>query len=114
MGEISISILTPPIAFAVVLAACGALSLGLGRLSPARTARESEPYACGEDIGAHLLQPDYGQFFPFACFFTILHVVALMLATLPLGETAGFSTMVGIAVVYLLGALAGLVALFRR
>ena len=31
------------------------------------------------------VQPDYGQFFPFAFFFTILHVVALMVATVPAG-----------------------------
>jgi len=40
-------------------------------------------YACGEDIPQTMVQPDYGQFFPFAFFFTILHVVALTVTTLP-------------------------------
>ena len=53
---------------------------------------------------------DYGQFFPFAFFFTILHVVTLIVATSPgrsLQELA-------IAGVYVLGALLGLSILFRR
>ena len=70
-----------------------------------------KPYACGEDMPEHAcIQPDYGQFFPFAFFFTILHVVALMATTVPV-ETA--STFV-LALVYIAGAVVGLTVLYRK
>ena len=58
-----------------------------------------------------MIQPDYGQFFPFAFFFTILHVVALMVTTVP-ARDAGARFV--IAVVYVLGAVVGLLVLYRR
>ena len=69
-----------------------------------------KPYACGEEVTGRMIQPDYGQFFPFAFFFTILHVVALMATTVPV-ETA--STFV-IALVYIAGAVVGLTVLYRK
>ncbi len=70
----------------------------------------TEPYACGENIATHMIQPDYAQFFPFAFYFTILHVVALMLALVPAATTG---TLV-MAMVYILGAIIGLMVLYRR
>ena len=67
-------------------------------------------YACGEDIPTRLMQPDYSQFFPFAFFFTILHVVTLMVATVPVETLESFS----IAAIYILGAATALLILFRR
>jgi NADH-quinone oxidoreductase subunit A len=67
-------------------------------------------YACGEDFQEHLIQPDYSQFFPFAFFFTILHVVALVIATVP-AETIGTFA---IAVAYVIGAIMGLIILLRH
>ena len=67
-------------------------------------------YACGEDVPTHLIQPDYTQFFPFAFFFTILHVIALIAATVPFETFETFT----IAVIYILGAIVGLSILFRR
>lgn len=107
-------LLSPPIAFIIVLL----LSLGLSALSAPLAFRRkagvpgpsTESYACGENVPAPRAQPDYSQFFPFAFFFTILHVVALMVATVPT-ETAGSFI---IAVVYLLGAVFGLFLLFGR
>jgi NADH-quinone oxidoreductase subunit A len=69
-----------------------------------------KPYACGEEFDGYMIQPDYSQFFPFVFFFTILHVVALTIATVPMGEMATFS----IAAVYLIGAMLGLFILLRR
>ena len=67
-------------------------------------------YGCGEDIKNSRVQPDYRDFFPFAFFFTIMHVAALMAATVPAGSAgAGLC-----AVIYLLGAGIGLFILFRR
>lgn len=67
-------------------------------------------YSCGEKFSDHLIQPDYSQFFPFAFFFTILHVVALTIATVPI---EGIETL-AIAIVYVIGAVIGLFILLRR
>ena len=109
-----ISILVPPIAFVLVLVAALLLSWGMTKISlrPGGGGRFKglDPYACGEDIPTHLIQPDYGQFFPFAFFFTILHVVTLMVATIPIETMTSFA----IAILYILGAAVGLSVLYRR
>jgi NADH:ubiquinone oxidoreductase subunit 3 (subunit A) len=107
-----VSLLMPPIAFTIVLAACAALSWGMSRLSSKRRKGVDGlgPYACGENLPSHLIQPDYGQFLPFAIFFTILHVLALVLSTVPTEDVTTFV----IAMVYLLAALVGLTVLYRK
>ena len=97
----------------IVLAAALGLSFALSRLAFIKKnppAGLTKPYACGEEIPTHMIQPDYGQFIPFAFFFTILHVVALMVTTVPV-ETG--SSLV-IALVYLLGAGVALSVLYGR
>jgi NADH-quinone oxidoreductase subunit A len=106
-------LLSPPIAFVIMLGAVLLFAAALSKISfkpKERSADEAKAYACGEDIPTHLMQPDYSQFFPFAFFFTILHVVALMVTTIPVTTTGSFA----IAVLYLAGALVSLVILFRR
>ncbi len=71
---------------------------------------KTKPYACGEDVPSGSIHPDYSQFFPFAFFFTIMHVVALMLTTIP-AETIRSG---GIVFIYIIGAVIGLFILFRR
>lgn len=104
----------PPIAFLLIFGSCILFSYLLSRLSFRTKAEDREEsrkaYACGEDISEHRVQVDYGQFFPFAFFFTILHVLALMVATVPAETTRTFF----IAVLYLVGAVTGLLILFRR
>ena len=110
---VAISLASPPIAFLIVLAAALLLSRGLKGLSlktPGRPKGGLEPYACGEEASDQMVQPDYGQFFPFAVFFTILHVVALMVTTVPVETVASFA----IAVIDLVAAVMGLVVLYRR
>ena len=109
MGDISL--LMPAIAFPIVLLAALGLSFGMSRLAFRRNHGDGlQPYACGEDIPTHMIQPDYGQFLPFAFFFTILHVVALLVTTVPVQTSASFV----IAVVYLAGAVIGLSVLYGR
>ena len=106
-------LISPPVAFLIVLLAVLGVSLALSRLAfrPEKVAKGlTEPYACGENLANHMIQPDYSQFFPFAFFFTILHVAALMAATVPTG-TWGITF---IAVVYVVGAIVGLLVLYRR
>lgn len=105
--------LTPPVVFIIILAWTIFIASLLSRLSfkggkPAKDMEKS--YACGEDVPTHLMQPDYSQFFPFAFFFTILHVITLMVATVPVETPESFF----MAVIYIVGAITGLVILFRR
>ncbi|MGA2071734.1 MAG: hypothetical protein ABSG97_10330 [Sedimentisphaerales bacterium] len=106
-------LLTPPVVFIAVLVAALFFAYVLSKLAmkpknvPAGLTQE---YSCGEDVKTHMIQPDYSQFFPFAFYFTILHVVALMIATVPMATIQTFM----IAVVYILGAIVGLFVLYKR
>lgn len=106
-------LLSPPVVFIVIMLAAVFFAYLLSKLAlkpknaPAGLTKE---YSCGEDIKTHMIQPDYSQFFPFAFYFTILHVVALMAATVPV-ETLGIFV---IAVVYVAGGIVGLFVLYRR
>lgn len=106
-------LLSPPVVFIVVMLTAIFFAYVLSKLAlkpknvPAGLTKE---YACGEDIKTHMIQPDYSQFFPFAFYFTILHVVALMIATVPMATMQTFL----IAVVYILGAIVGLFVLYKR
>jgi len=107
------NILTPPVAFIIVLAVTVLISSLLSKLSfKTRKGEDASmtSYSCGEEGFTPFIQPDYAQFFPFAFFFTILHVTALMITTVPL-ETLGS---LSIAVIYLAGAMTALFILFRR
>jgi hypothetical protein len=109
----SVLLLLPPVALTLLVLVVWALSRASGTLSFHRKDPKGaldKPYAGGENIGTHRVQVDYGQFFPFAFFFTILHVVTLVVATSP----ARTLQSVGIAIIYVLGAVLGLSILFRR
>jgi NADH-quinone oxidoreductase subunit A len=102
-------LLSPPIAFIILLG----ISLLLSFFSKFIAAKgitgagKEKSYACGEDVELHKVQPDYNQFFPFAFFFTIMHVVALIVATAP----KEFSIM---PFIYILAAVMALFMLFRK
>jgi hypothetical protein len=104
-------LLSPPVAFVLVLSAMVFFAYVLSKLAlkpgilPYGLTKE---YSCGEDLPTHMIQPDYSQFFPFAFYFTILHVVALMVATVPV---ASLETSL-IAIVYIVGAMIGLFILY--
>jgi hypothetical protein len=106
-------LLSPLAVFIVVFLTIICLSYLLSKLTfkPKKIpAGLTEPYACGENIPTHMIQPDYSQFFPFAFYFTILHVVALMVALVPTGTIETFV----MALVYVLCAIIGLLVLYRR
>jgi NADH-quinone oxidoreductase subunit A len=105
-------LLSPPLAFLIVLgaAACVFGIFSCLSLSKGRTGAGTKPYACGEETPDQKVQPDYSQFFPFAFFFTILHVVALMTTTMQVGATATLC----IALIYVMGGFIGLSVLYRR
>jgi hypothetical protein len=105
--------LSPPIVFLKLLGAIILLSALLTKVAfkPKNAPKGyNKAYACGEDIPSHMIQPDYSQFFPFAFYFTILHVVALMATTVPIGNMGTYV----IAFVYVVGACVGLSVLYRK
>ncbi len=107
--------LVPPVSFLVLLALVVLHVRGLSLLGPRKRPAvlppgTSRPYACGEEVPDHRMQPDYAQFFPFAFFFTIMHVVALIVTTVPRGS----GTASALAAAFLLSAAIGVWVLFRR
>jgi hypothetical protein len=104
--------LLPPIAFSVIMLIVMAQSFLMKRTSFRGQLGEgaAKAYSCGEDMEENRFRPEYGQFFSFAFFFSIMHVVALVLATMPSGLPGSYL----IAGLYIVGALIGLMALLRR
>jgi NADH:ubiquinone oxidoreductase subunit 3 (subunit A) len=105
-------LLIPPLAFSLILLAVLFLSF-LAKKAAFRGAQgpgAEKAYSCGEDMEENSFRPEYGQFFSFAFFFTIMHVVALVVATIPSGIPGYYF----IAALYLVGALIGLGALVRK
>ena len=116
-------VFSPLIAFAIVLAAVAIFYSAMHLLSAGKRKKGSRgmgPYACGEELPTHMIQPDYGQFYPFAFFFTVLHVVALIATTVPavLADASKVASTYGsilvIAGIYVAGAAAGLTILYRK
>jgi len=102
-------LLTPPITFLMLLAIFFLFSFILKRVSAKGkdSQLKTTAYACGENMVENTGQPEYSQFFKFAFFFTIMHVVVLTVATDPMGisVTSGL---------YLVITVLSLFMLFRR
>jgi len=102
-------LLSPPIAFLIFLL----VSIGFTRILSAFSAhgeeseRKLESYACGQRQVEHAVSPDYSQFFPYAFFFTIMHVLVLVVATAPAGSLL-------LPLLYVGGGILALVIIFRR
>jgi NADH:ubiquinone oxidoreductase subunit 3 (subunit A) len=105
-------LLIPPIAFSIVTLLVMLESFLMKRTTfkGASGAGSTKPYSCGEDLEENRFRPEYGQFFSFAFFFSIMHVVALVLATMPTGPKGEYL----VAALYVAGAMISLVALLRR
>jgi len=103
-------LLSPPVAFFFFLAVAFAL-YALGRaMAPEfkRTPGKLSTYACGEDIPGVKVQFGFRLFYVFALFFTIMHVAALIIATIPMGKIAF------LAIIYLVMIFLAIVALITR
>jgi len=105
-------LLSPPVAFILMLAFAALLSYLFSKLAFKKKGEGSSgaPYACGEDSYDAFVAPDYSQFFPFAFFFTIAHVATLVIATVP----AVTASIMAYVAVYLLAILIGLFILLWR
>jgi len=75
----------PPIVFLIFFVIFLACSRGASRYSHTGVLEEGkfDPYGCGQRGVQDYVNPDYSQFFPFAFFFTIMHVLVLVVATAP-------------------------------
>lgn len=106
-------LLAPPLAFIILFIVICFLVILASRLAvrPASVkAGTLKSYACGEDVKDHRARPEYGQFFPFAFFFTIMHVVALIIATVPAENLRTF----GLALLFIAASVMGLFILYRN
>jgi len=95
-------LLSPPVAFVLILAVSSLLYLLGKRIAPklTNTGGKLTSYACGEDMPGTKIQFGYRLFFFVALFFTIMHVAALVIATAPAGKIALFAILY-LAVVFL-------------
>ena len=101
--------LLPPLAFLLILIVAGALFFLTKRLSAkgVYSPGKGEPYACGQEVATGRIQPNYAEFFPFAFFFTIMHVTALAVCTAP-------ANAVWLAAVFIAIAALAIIILFRK
>lgn len=85
-------LLSPPVAFLIILMLCYLLYLAAAALAPKlkNTGGKLKSYACGEDMPGKKIQFGYETFFLFAIFFTMMHVAALVIATIPSGMIVFF------------------------
>ena len=95
-------LLSPPVAFFFFLA-FAFLLYALGRkmapgLKPSKG--KLSTYACGEDIPGVKVQFGFRLFYTFALFFTIMHVAALGISSVPVGKK-GFFAIIYLATIFL-------------
>jgi len=102
-------LLLPPVAFVLFVAVYFGLSAITKVFSAtgAKSEGKEKAYACGQVTEMNRIQPNYREFFPFAFFFTIMHVMVLLIATMPQGYT-------WMAILFIATAFLALRILFRR
>ena len=102
-------LLSPPITLLIFLVLGLVLSKAANGLAAkgAYSQGKEDSYACGQKDIVHNVSPDYSQFFPYAFFFTIMHVLVLIVATAPLGAIV-------LPLAYVLAGVLALLIIFRR
>ena len=102
-------VLSPPIVFIILILTGLFFSYMVSSLAApgVDSARKVEAYACGQRNITHNVSPDYSQFFPFAFFFTIMHVLVLVVATAPKDALT-------LPLIYVAAGVLSLMIIFRR
>lgn len=111
--NLSLFMILPPVVFIIILLFMLLLSFLTGKISYKSTDNpegKTKAYACGEDVKNHRVKPNYSEFFPFAFFFTIMHVIALMIATYPEKTINSLA----VAVLFIIVAFLSILIIFRR
>lgn len=82
----------PPITFIITLMIVLLIAKLLKTFEPKTklTPEKTKTYACGEDFPSQKITPSYEEFYPYAIFFTILHVAALMIMTIAFSNEISF------------------------
>jgi len=77
--------LSPPIVFIIFMLSGWALLAGGRKIAASSEDSEGKHmhYSCGEDLDVPSFSLNYHQFFRLALLFGILHIVALVIATIP-------------------------------
>lgn len=86
MNEIFTSVPIIFIFYAVILILL-ALFLGRSANNDIGSSHQRDPYASGQTDINHVVHPTYYKMFAYAFFFTVMHVLALVVATAPYGVT---------------------------
>jgi NADH-quinone oxidoreductase subunit A len=88
-------LISPPVAFVLFLIAATLLYRLGRRMAPKlnNVGGKLTSYACGEDMPGTKIQFGYRLFFFVALFFTIMHVAALVIATVPSGKIVLFAVL---------------------
>jgi len=111
--SIAFLIIFPPVTFFLLLAFLMALSHFTEKIAyqnPNNPEGKTKAYACGEDVKEHRIKVNYSEFFPFAFFFTIMHVITLMIATSP----ENMKNVLGITILFMITAFLSIFIIFRR
>ncbi|MBI4979164.1 MAG: hypothetical protein HZC28_16910 [Spirochaetes bacterium] len=100
-------LLTPPVAFLIFVVLVYVMFLS-GKLIAAKGSKrdgKDEAYACGEEVKGGHPKVNYFQFFVFAMFFTIIHIVALIFGTatnVPLPLVTIYLAITGLSLIILM------------
>ncbi|MDR0291638.1 MAG: NADH-quinone oxidoreductase subunit A [Elusimicrobium sp.] len=108
-------LLFPPVIFIVAYALIwlfSKLTAGFAPKPDNTPQGKLDPYACGEEYESKKVEPDYKTFFPFAIFFTVIHVAGLMIATLAASSVGWVLT--GFAVMYVVSIAAVFAVLYSK
>jgi NADH:ubiquinone oxidoreductase subunit 3 (subunit A) len=102
-------IYSPPVVFLIFVVIFIVSSKVFSLYAPRNVQREHglDAYACGQRNVQHYVNPDYSQFFPFAFFFTIMHVLALVVAT------ASYEALL-LPVVYIASGILAMIIIFKN
>jgi len=102
---------SPPILFAIFIS-LGGLMLGVGKLISAKGTENPAKfihYSCGEDLDTPHLELNYHAFFRLALLFGILHIVTLVISTIPVEADIKI-----LSITYILGAAVSMLILLER
>jgi NADH-quinone oxidoreductase subunit A len=102
-------IFSPLVAFILFFVIFAAFSKGISGYSHYRSesVNEIDAYACGQKNIRHYVNPDFRQFFPYAFFYTIMHVLVLIVATAPYDAPL-------LPVIYIVSGILSIVIIFKR
>jgi NADH:ubiquinone oxidoreductase subunit 3 (subunit A) len=83
---------SPPVIFIVFMLTGWLLLAGANRIAAKGEDSQGKHmhYSCGEDLDVPSFNMNYHQFFRLALLFGILHIVALVIATIPVGSDIRF------------------------